>query len=167
MLSTSITRDYFKKAHLLPLSPPDEYTNHQAYLAATQISKFRKVDEIESIVKTRIAPREMEEIRTTDPMVILRENGRVNSSRNLLLTAATYNTIRTGTVLLIQEIKTVERDIKCRRMVSTTKTPGDYDGYRQKPDSLPGIYMAVVVEAQCRIVTTNLRKKDKVKQNSV
>ena len=53
----STTQDYLKRTHLPPLSPPDQYTNHQDFLAATQKSKGRKTDEIELISKSSIAPK--------------------------------------------------------------------------------------------------------------
>ena len=57
--SASITHDVFKKTYLTHLSPPEKYTNHQACLAATQVSKRRKTDDIGSISKARIAPIDM------------------------------------------------------------------------------------------------------------
>ena len=59
-----------------PLSPTDIGTNHQACLADTQMSNKEKVDDIGHIVKANIAHIEMEEARTTNPMVILREKVR-------------------------------------------------------------------------------------------
>ena len=52
-------------------------------------------------------------------------------------------------------------------MVCITNTRGEYDIYRHNPDSSPGIYMTVVMEAQCLIVSENWRKQDEVKQNAV
>ena len=40
------TQKYFIKTHLLPLSPKDTGTNHQACLADTQMKNIQKVDEI-------------------------------------------------------------------------------------------------------------------------
>ena len=54
----------------------------------------------------------MEEFRTTDPMVILRERGRFRASRNLLIRAAAINTARARNVLPLHQIKTVEREMK-------------------------------------------------------
>ena len=49
----------------------------------------------------------MEEIKTTDPMVTLKDKRRVCSSSNLLLKADVYNTARTRNVVTLQKIKTV------------------------------------------------------------
>ena len=64
----------------------------------------------------------MEEIRTTDTMVILREKGRYIFSGNLLLRAAAYDTMRARTVIIIHQIKTAEREMKRRRIVHLTNT---------------------------------------------
>ena len=56
--------------------------------------------------------------------------------------------------------------MKRRRMVHITNTPGEYDGYRLKPDSLSGIYMNLVKEHQCHIVANNRRKKYEVNDNA-
>ena len=94
----------------------------------------------------------MEGIRTTDPMVILREKGWCISASNLLIRAAAYDTVRDRTVLPIHQIKTFERYIKMRRMVRLANTPGEDDGSRLNPDYSSGIYMTAVKEYQCRIV---------------
>ena len=51
----------------------------------------------------------MEEFRTTDPMVILREKGRHISSGNLLIRAAAYDIMRDQNFLPLHQIKTHER----------------------------------------------------------
>ena len=48
----------------------------------------------------------MDEIRTTKPMVILRNKGRGVFSGKLNLRGSTYDTVRTCTILSIQEVKT-------------------------------------------------------------
>ena len=63
----------FNKTYLLPLSPPDIDTNHQACLDGTKKLNRDKSDDIVSVVKASIGPIYMEEVRTTDPMVILRQ----------------------------------------------------------------------------------------------
>ena len=63
-------------------------------------------------------------------MVIMGEKGRVQSSRKLLFRADEYDTIRTRTILPLKEIKTANREMKRRRTVRITKTPGDNEGYR-------------------------------------
>ena len=56
--------------------------------------------------------------------------------------------------------------MKFRKMVHITKTPCDYDIFRQNPDSFSGIYITVVMEDQCCIVANNWRKKDEAKKFS-
>ena len=90
--SSSITQDDFKKTHLPTLSPPDKDKNHHSCLTGTKTNKGWKADDIGSISKATIAPIDMEEIRMTDPMVILREKESVCLSRNLLLKADSYYT---------------------------------------------------------------------------
>ena len=107
--SATINHNALKKTHILPLYPPGIGTNHRACLAYNQQSNREEDDEIGQIAKASIAPIEMEEFRTTKPMVILREKGRCRSSSNLLIRAAAYDTVRTRTVLPIHQIKTVER----------------------------------------------------------
>ena len=77
----------------------------------------------------------MEGIRTTDPMVILREKGWCISSSNLLIRAAAYDTVRDRTVLPIHQIKTFERYIKMRRMVRLANISGESNVYRLNLDS--------------------------------
>ena len=77
-----------------------------------------------------VLPKMIQEIRMTDPMVILREKGRIDSSCNLLIRTSAHNIIRTCTVLPLQEINTVERDMKRQSMVCINNTPCDYDGCR-------------------------------------
>ena len=70
--SETISQETFENTHLLPLSPPEKFMNHQACLADNQTPNSSKADEIYSISKSSIVPAEMEEIRKTDPMVILK-----------------------------------------------------------------------------------------------
>ena len=97
-------------------------------------------------------------------MVILRDKGRCNASRNLLIRAAEYETMGAQTVLTLHQIKTVERETKRQRIVRLTNTPGEDDGFRLNPDSSSGIYMTSVREAQCYTVAKN-RRKNEVKEN--
>ena len=53
-----------------------------------------------------MAPGEVEVIRTTDAMAILR--AQVRPSRNLLIRAAAYDTVQYRTLLPIQEMKAAE-----------------------------------------------------------
>ena len=49
-----------------------------------------------------MAPAEVDAIRTNDPMVVLRAQGR--PSRNLLIRGAAYDIVQQRTILPIQEI---------------------------------------------------------------
>ena len=51
----------------------------------------------------------------------------------------------------------------CWSMVRITKIPGDYDIFRQNPESLSVIYMTTVMEADCCIDSTNGRYQNKGK----
>ena len=74
--SATTTQKIFKKTRIPHLSPLDIDTNHQAFLAGTQQSNRDKLDDIGRISKASIAPIEMAEVRTTDPMVIMKYKGR-------------------------------------------------------------------------------------------
>ena len=126
-----------------------------------------KLDEIGLIEKSIIAPIDIEEINTTDPIVILTEKGNGRSLRNLLIREDAYDTVRTRDVLPIHQIKIAKRETKRRHMVCIKNTPGEDDGYRLKKDSSSGIYMTSVKEDQFRILADNRRKQDEVKQNAL
>ena len=89
-----------KKTKLLPLAPPDHDTNTQACLTATQTPSGTKSEETEEIGRASMAPVAVDGIRTTNPMVILRAQGR--PSRNLLIKSATYDTVQQRTIIPIQ-----------------------------------------------------------------
>ena len=92
-------------------------------------------------------------------MVILREKERMIYSSNLLIRVSEYDTIRTDTVLPLQEIQTGDRYMKCSRMVRITKNPGEDDGCRKNPDKCSGILMNLSMEYQCHIVENNRRNR--------
>ena len=71
--SATTTQKAFKNTHLLLIYPPDIGTIHQSCLAGTQQSNREKAGEIGRIENTSIASIDMEEVRTTGPMEILRE----------------------------------------------------------------------------------------------
>ena len=104
-----------KKTKLLPLTPPDNDTNTQACLAATQTPSGKKSEEIEEIAGASMAPVAVDVINMMERMVILRSQG--NPSRNLLIQGAAYDTVHQRTILPIQEIKPDEMEIRKRRMV--------------------------------------------------
>ena len=69
---------------------------------STQITNGQKADDIELITKSSVMPRDMEDIRETDPIVIMRDKVMGGLSGNLLLREASYDNVRTLTVLTIQ-----------------------------------------------------------------
>ena len=97
--SEIITHKYLKKTHLFPPYLPNKITNHQYCLTDNKTSNIQSTDEIESIAKARVAPKEMELIRTTYWIVFHRDKEMVRSSRNLLLRTAAYDTARIHNVL--------------------------------------------------------------------
>ena len=107
----------------------------------------------------------MEKFRKTGPMIILRDKGRCTLSMNLLIRTAAYKTMRDRNDPSLHQIKTVKREMKIRKMVRLTNTPGEYDGCKMNPDSSSGIYMTTAKESQCRIVDKNRTKQDEVKEN--
>ena len=74
--------------------------------------------------KARICTEEIEDISTTDPMVILMDNVSDSMSHNLILRNATYNIIRTRTVLPLQNTKTDYRETKNQRMLQLPRFQG-------------------------------------------
>ena len=70
-----------------------------------------------------MAPGEVEAIRMTDPMVILRAKG--GSSRNLLILVAAYDNVQQRKILPIQEIKADEMEMRKRIMVSMPNRDGE------------------------------------------
>ena len=111
-----------------------------------------------------MAPGEVEAIRTTDPMVILR--AKEGSPRNLLIRAAAYDTVQQRTIIPIQEMKAAEMEMRKRRMVRMSKRGGEEVGRRMNPDSSAGIYVTASVEAQCRLVSQHrkMKEEDKIKK---
>ena len=79
---------------------------HQACLTGTQQPKIDKSDDIGYIENFSVAPIETGEVRKNYSMIILREKRRCGFSRNLLIRAAAYDTMRSRTVLPIHQIKT-------------------------------------------------------------
>ena len=111
-----------------------------------------------------MAPGEVRSIRTTDPMVILREKG--ISSRNLLIRYADYDTIQQRKIIPIQEMKAAEMEMRKRRMVKIPNRGGQEEGLIMNPDSSAGIYFTVSLEAQCRLIAQNHNMKDEEKINN-
>ena len=95
-------------------------------------------------------------------MVILSDKGGGTFPGNLLIKSAAHGTTGTWNVLPLHQIKTSERNMKRNSMVSSINTLGEDDRYMLNLDSLSGIYMNTVKEAQFRIVAENRRKKYEV-----
>ena len=55
-------------------------------------------------------------------MVILREKERCRASKNILIRADIYDTVRIHTLLLLYQIKTIERQMKVGRGVRINNT---------------------------------------------
>ena len=66
-------------------------------LNTNTVPKYLK--KIEATVKAITYSVEIEKIRTTDPMVILREKGRIGTPQKLTFRDSVYNTIITRTVI--------------------------------------------------------------------
>ena len=81
------------------------------------------MDEIGQIEKASIAPKEMEEVRKTEPIIILRDKGRCIASMNLLVRESAYDTIRTQNVLPIYPIKTTKWEMNTWMMININTTP--------------------------------------------
>ena len=111
-----------------------------------------------------MAPAEVDAIRTTDPMVVLRAKG--GSSRNLLIRAASYDTVQQRTILPIQEMKAAEMEMRKRRMVRMPNRGGEEEGRRMNPDSSDGIYVTTSVEAQYRLIARNRKMKEEENINN-
>ena len=93
-----------------------------------------------------MSPVAVDVISTTDPMVILRAQGR--PSRKLLIRAVAYDTVKQMTVLPIQEMKSAEMEMRNRRMVRIPNRDGEDEGIRINPDSSSRIYVTASLEAQ-------------------
>ena len=112
-------------------------------------------------------PVEVEAIRNTGPMVILRENGR--SSRNLLIRSAAYDTVQQRTITPIKEMKAAEMEMRKRIMARMPNRGGEEEGRRMNPDYSAGIYVTASVESQCRLIAQNrkMKEEDKIKNTKV
>ena len=99
---------YLQRKNILPLTPPDEDTNTQTCLVASQTPKGDKYEEIEVIYRARISIDDVVVIRTTGPRVVLRDKGNVGASRDLLMRAEYYDIFRHRTVMSLQHTKETE-----------------------------------------------------------
>ena len=105
-----------------------------------------------------MAPVAVDAIRTTEPMVILRAQGR--PSRNLLIRAAAYDTVQHRTIFPIQEMKAAEMEMRKMRMARITNRYVEEEGIRMNPDSSAGIYFTASVEAQCKLIAQKRKMKE-------
>ena len=105
-----------------------------------------------------MSPGELEAIRATDSMVIIRENG--ISSRNLLIRYAAYDTVQKRKILPIQEIKAVEMERRKRIIVRMPNRDGEEEVRIMNPDSSAGIYVTTSVEDQCRFIAQKRNMKE-------
>ena len=95
----NIIIDSFAKTHLLLLSPPNMITNTQVMVASVQT--YSKG--INQISEDTVAPIQLQVTSTNDPVVIIRAKVCTQQpSRNILLRAAAYDTVRKRTVLHLQ-----------------------------------------------------------------
>ena len=98
-------RGIFVKTKLHPLSPPNFTIKTQACVYYIQVSYGSKAEDINGIEHRTVAPIEVQETRTDDPMVVIQEKGIKKTSMNLVLRGAAYDTTRILTVIPIQETK--------------------------------------------------------------
>ena len=96
----------------------------------------------------------------TDPMVILMEKGRNSTSLNLIIGAATHNTVRNRTVLRLQKINIAERETKRQRMVCILNITGDNESCRLNPEHPLDIYLVLFMESECFVVAAIWSKKE-------
>ena len=67
-------------------------------------------------------------------MITLRDKGRGILPMNLLIRAYAYETMRTWTVLPLNQIKSVKRETKIHRMVCIPNNTGEDYGLRLNPE---------------------------------
>ena len=114
------------------------------------------------IAEDTVAPIQLEVTRTNDPMVIIRAKGSTQQpSRNILLRAAAYDTVRKRTVLPLQEMKRETIMIHHQKKV---KLADEYANTRSNPNSTSGIYLTAAKVAQCIQVAANGREMDETKK---
>ena len=101
-----------------------------------------------------MSPGEVEAIRTTDPMVIVRAKGGLLSI--LLIRAAAYDTFQQRKIIPIQEIKAADMEMIKSRMVSITNRDVEEKGIIMNP-------ITASVEAQCILIAKNRKMKEEEK----
>ena len=149
--SGNIIVDRFSKTHLLSLSPPNMITNIQEMVASVQTSSKG----VDFISEDTVAPIQLQVTRTNDPMVIIRAKGSTQQpSRNGLLPAAAYDTVRKRIVLPLQYMKRETMMIHQQKKVKMTYEDANT---RSNHNSTSEIYLTADKVAQCRQVAVNRR----------
>ena len=100
--ASNIIMGSFEKTILPPLSPPYLVTNTQAYAASIQVYSDTKSEEINNILRQKVAPIELQLISTDDCMFVLLERVTQQFSRNIILQATVYEAVIKITVIPIQ-----------------------------------------------------------------
>ena len=150
--SGNIIVDSFPKTRILPLIPPNMITNTHSMVASVQTSSKG----INCIAEDTVSPIQLQVTRTNEPMVIIRAKGSTQQpSRNILLRAAAYDTVRNRTVLPLQDMKRENMMILKKRKV---KMSNEDSKTRRNPNSTSGIYLTAIKVAQYRQVAANRRK---------
>ena len=135
-------------------------TNTQAYVASVQTSS-KGINQIEEHTLSAI---NLQVKITNDPMVIIRSKGNIQQpSRNIILWAAAYDTVRKRTILPLQEMKRETMMILKQKKVKLTNEDANI---RRNPNSTSGIYLNAVKVAQFRQVDANRREKEEAKKVS-
>ena len=101
----NITRYIFSLKKLLSISLPDLTMNIQECDALIQVSSVAKSEEINKISRHTVANIEVQVTRTDDTMVVLRAKSGQKSSMNIVIRAASYESVREKYVIPIQEVK--------------------------------------------------------------
>ena len=94
-------------------------------------------------------------------VIILSKGSTQQPSRNVLLRAAAYDTVRKRTVLPLQEMKRETMMILNKRKV---KLENKDASTRRDHNSTSGIYLTAVKVAQCRQVDANRREMEEAKK---
>ena len=93
-------------------------------------------------------------------MVVLQAKGKQQSSRNIILRAAEYDTVRKITVIPIQDTKKEFMAIINQKRVRLVND----ETYMSNPDSSSGFYLTAAKVAQYGLVDRNRREKEEAKK---
>ena len=150
--SGSLIKRSFEKTHLVPLRPPTAHeAASNAMISALQIGTGKKATELAILSESIMSPVTVDNITTTDPVVILKARG--NTSRNLIIRSAAYDIINRSTVIPAQKIKDVMQELNRAKKV---KIPNDIPKpSRMNPDSSSGLYVTAELRLSARAVSRN------------